>query len=114
MRRYLILCLFLSIDSFACLNDFDPHHLEMLSDAEEKKYATEVNHAVQMILEKKYKEAITAFLELEKKYPDRYQTATNLGTAYELVGQIDDALVWIEKGIKLNPSSHEGDRMASL
>jgi TolA-binding protein len=85
MRRYLILFLFLSIDSFACLNDFDPNHLKMLSDAEEKRYAIEVNHAVLMILDKKYKEAITAFLELEKKYPDRYETATNLRTAYELV-----------------------------
>lgn len=108
MRKYLILCLFLSFNSFACLNEFDSHHLNRLSEAEEKKYAIEINHAVQLILEKKYKEAITVLLELEKKYPDRYETATNLGTAYELVGQIDDALVWIQKGITLNPNSHEG------
>jgi prolyl-tRNA editing enzyme YbaK/EbsC (Cys-tRNA(Pro) deacylase) len=60
MSRYLILCLFLSINSFACINEFDSNHLKTLSEAEEKKYAVEINHAVQLIRNKKYKEVIKA------------------------------------------------------
>ena len=45
---------------------------------------------------------------LERRWPGRYETATNLGTAYELLGRNDDALRWIREGIVRNPSSHVG------
>ncbi|MFT6962993.1 MAG: tetratricopeptide (TPR) repeat protein [Flammeovirgaceae bacterium] len=31
-----------------------------------------------------------------------------MGTIYELIGQADSALIWIEKSMELNPSSHKG------
>ena len=40
------------------------------------------------------------------KYPNEYNLIANLGTAYELNGQLDSALYYINKGFKLNPTSH--------
>lgn len=53
-------------------------------------------------------EALSVFQQLEKEAPGRYQTATNLGTCYELTGDDAEALVWIREGIKRNPESHDG------
>lgn len=59
-----------------------------------------------LILLKEYKEAIKLYLEIEKIEPNRYSTASNLGTAYELLGQNENALKWIKKSVKLDPKSH--------
>lgn len=56
----------------------------------------------------RYTEAKQVFLQIEKKRPGLYQTAANLGTAYELLGQNDSALIWIAKAIRINPQSHVG------
>lgn len=47
-------------------------------------------------------------LSLYREYPEEYQLAANLGTAYELCGHVDSALKYIEKGIELNPNAHRG------
>ncbi|MCE3226798.1 MAG: hypothetical protein K0S32_1349 [Bacteroidetes bacterium] len=54
------------------------------------------------------------FIEIENKSPGRYMTASNLGTAYELLGQNDSAYYWIDKAIKMNPGSHEGSEWIHL
>ncbi len=55
------------------------------------------------------------FLEAsEKKRPGRYQTAANLGTAYELTGNLVQARRWIKEGIARDPSSHEGTEWLHL
>lgn len=45
---------------------------------------------------------------LERKYPGRYESAANIGTAYELMGRNEDALKWISEGLKRNPADHYG------
>jgi tetratricopeptide (TPR) repeat protein len=59
-----------------------------------------------LILLKKYDEAIKLYLEIEKIKPNRYSTASNIGTAYELIGQNENALKWIKKSVELDPESH--------
>jgi len=59
-----------------------------------------------LIVQGKYEEAIQLYLGIEKAYPNRYSTASNIGTAYELSGQNEKALQWIKKAIMLDPSSH--------
>ena len=59
------------------------------------------------ILLQKYDEAIKIFLEIEKIQPNRYSTASNLGTAYELIGQNENALKWISKSVEIDPKSHK-------
>jgi hypothetical protein len=60
-----------------------------------------------LIILKKYDQAIQLYLNIEKIQPNRYSTASNIGTAYELVGQNENALKWIEKAIEINPESHD-------
>lgn len=63
---------------------------------------------VVLVLLKKYNEAITLYLEIEKKKPNRYSTASNIGTAYELVGQNEKALKWIKRAVEIDADSHFG------
>lgn len=53
-------------------------------------------------------EAADLLEKLEKEKPGEYFIAANLGTAYELTGKNEEALRWIEEGIRRNPDSHEG------
>lgn len=54
------------------------------------------------------KRAIPLLEEIERRYPSLYHTATNLGTAHELDGNLELALKWIQEGIRRNPKSHGG------
>jgi len=45
---------------------------------------------------------------LIKLYPTEYNVVANLGTAFELKGKLDSALILIRKGYELNPDSHRG------
>ncbi|WP_456313388.1 tetratricopeptide repeat protein [Pseudomonas shirazensis] len=61
-----------------------------------------------LILEKKYDEALSLYLKIERLEPNRYSTASNIGTLYELMGKNEEALKWINKSITINPKSHNG------
>lgn len=54
----------------------------------------------------KYKEAKEIYLEIETLKPGRFETAANLGTVYELLGEYRNALRWIKTAIKIEPLSH--------
>lgn len=60
-----------------------------------------------LILQKKYKEALDLYFGIEKTNPNRYSTASNIGTIYELIGENRKALEWINKSIQINPKSHK-------
>ena len=68
------------------------------------KYLTE--KGIVLIVQKDYKNAIKLYLEIEKKTPNLYSTASNLGTAYELAGDNENALKWISRALEINPDSH--------
>lgn len=53
-------------------------------------------------------EAVELLEQLEKEKTGQYFIAANLGTAYELAGKNEQALRWINEGIRRNPHSHEG------
>lgn len=61
-----------------------------------------------LIIQGKYQEAIGLYKRIEKLEPNRYSTASNIGTAYELIGNNSEALKWIEKAVEINPNSHYG------
>lgn len=67
-----------------------------------------------LVLQKKYSEALNLYLEIEKMQPNRYATASNIGTIYELIGDNKKAHEWISKAIKINPKSHEGSEWLHL
>lgn len=61
---------------------------------------------VKELLTGNHDHAIAILEQLEAEQPGRYGTAANLGTAYELKGDLDSALKWIQEGIRRNPDSH--------
>jgi hypothetical protein len=60
-----------------------------------------------LILLKEYDQAIKIYLDIENLQAGRYSTASNLGTAYELIGQNESALKWIKKAVEIDPTSHK-------
>ena len=59
-------------------------------------------------------EAVALLQKLEKEQPGKYFVAANLGTAYELAGDNENAAHWIAEGIRRNPESHEGTEWLHL
>lgn len=74
----------------------------------EKNYMLLSDYTVSLMKLGKEKEALEILIELYKHYPNDYIIAANLGTAYELNGQVDSALKYIKRDISLNPNDHEG------
>ncbi|WP_438965232.1 tetratricopeptide repeat protein [Flavobacterium sp.] len=136
MKKIIILFLLVYIKSFACLNGdtkvltngvfiyedregiipyghfFYAENFEKLKKELDSLY-TKTNNldylsdiGYVLTVERKYNEAIHLFLEIEKKQPNRYSTASNIGTLYELIGNNEEALKWITKAVKINPDSH--------
>lgn len=66
-----------------------------------------IEKGVVYIIQGKYQKAIDLYLDIEKLKPNQYSTASNIGTAYELIGDNKNALKWITKALELNPNSHE-------
>jgi tetratricopeptide (TPR) repeat protein len=66
------------------------------------------NVAVALVHLGRYREALKIFEKVEKRYSGKYVTAANLGTTYELLGQNDQALRWINEGLSREPESHYG------
>jgi tetratricopeptide (TPR) repeat protein len=75
---------------------------------QEHSYMLLSDYAVALLKLGKRKEALAIFIQLYMHYPNEYQIASNLGTAYELNGQADSALKYIKRGMELNPADHEG------
>ncbi len=127
----------IGIDGFSCVNEYrtrlsgeiryqepldgrvytwhpDTTKLRMQANAYLKHYQETdsiiylSNYGAKLIWLGEYELAKTIFLGIEKNYPNQYATASNLGTIYELLGVNDSALVWIRRGIALNPDSHQG------
>lgn len=66
------------------------------------------DQGVILIVLGKYQEAIDLYKKIESIKPGRYSTASNIGTAYELIGNNEEALKWIRKAVEIDPKSHFG------
>jgi tetratricopeptide (TPR) repeat protein len=75
-------------------------------DADSIEYLSD--YAATLVFLSHYAEAKSIYEGIEQVSPDRYTTASNLGTIYELIGMPDSALYWINRSIELNPASHGG------
>jgi tetratricopeptide (TPR) repeat protein len=72
------------------------------------------DYSVLLLKAGKTKESLDILHELSKHYPNEYQIAANLGTAYELNGDINKAIQFIKRGIELNPNSHDGSEWVHI
>jgi tetratricopeptide (TPR) repeat protein len=128
-RRQLFLILsmlsWLAMPAAACVNTFETEIHALLSqknDAGAEKVVADLeakyrkdptlehanDAAVARLLMGRREEAIRLLLETESKYPGKAIVAANLGTAYELSGNLDQALRWIREGVKRDPAHHHG------
>lgn len=62
----------------------------------------------------RFDEALGLAKWLNHKHPNEYQVVSNLGTLYEITGNLDSAYFYIHKGLKLNPDSHDGSEWVHL
>ena len=58
--------------------------------------------------------AVEILESVEKSHPGEYRVAANLGTAYELSGDLQKAKQWIREGMRRNPESHHGTEWLHL
>ena len=82
-------------------------HLLIQTSTNEPEFEEEIQ-ALEWIAEGKTDEAIELLLKLEEESPNNYSTAANLGVAYELAGDLNNALKWVRTCIDRNPESHHG------
>lgn len=75
---------------------------------ERDNFKNESNIALYYMKLGKVKEALDILIPLQKEHPEEYVIIANLGTAYELDGQLQNALKFIKKGYEINPESHYG------
>jgi tetratricopeptide (TPR) repeat protein len=85
-----------------------------LSVGSKRDYQSRLDYGAALTLTHRYSEAVAALVALENEFPGRYETAANLGTAYELVGNLSKAIEWIREGIRRNANSHEGTEWLHL
>jgi len=94
---------------YALRKNIQPEGIEMEAQL---RGATDFNdrsdYSVALMYLGRAKEAIELLEKLEKEKPGEYFIAANLGTAYELAGNNEQALRWIKEGIHRNADSHEG------
>jgi tetratricopeptide (TPR) repeat protein len=72
------------------------------------RYQDISDYAVALLRHGDYQQSRDLLEPLAAKHPDEYIIAANLGTAYELTGDLPNALKWIRRGIELNPQAHDG------
>lgn len=80
----------------------------------EKDYKLLSDYAVFLLKAGRIEESLEILKTLSRHYPSEYQIAANLGTAYELSGNVELAIQFIKKGIALNPDSHGGSEWVHL
>lgn len=72
------------------------------------------DRAACLIYDGKYRDAIVLLVRAESMSSREYIIAANLGTAYELDGNLPLAIKWIEEGIRRNPQAHRGTEWLHL
>ncbi|NOQ70986.1 MAG: hypothetical protein GQ574_03230 [Crocinitomix sp.] len=72
------------------------------------------DYAVLLMKAGKIEASLALLIELNRNLPNEYQIAANLGTAYELNGELDSAIHYINRGMELNPEAHEGSEWVHI
>jgi tetratricopeptide (TPR) repeat protein len=72
------------------------------------------DYAVLLLKSGKHKLALDLMQVLYHNHSDQYQLAANLGTAFEINGNLDSALFYIKRGMELNPDAHEGSEWVHI
>lgn len=82
--------------------------LKQRSAKEPDNHQLRNDYAVMLVRAGELTEALAVLNDIEATKPGLYPTAANLGTVYELSGDVEKALHWIQEGLARNPQSHSG------
>src|SRR5262245_36666098 len=74
----------------------------------DERYKARSDMAATLVYKGETAKAIEILTEVEKEKPGEYIVAANLGTAYELHGDLASAHKWISEAIKRNANAHYG------
>lgn len=96
---------FNSPDTGSAKEYLDQHPLSKINSYD---WETQSDIAVKLAYLGRLSESLQILRRLQRSMPNDYTLAANLGTTYELLGQNDSALLYIKKGLQVNPNSHEG------
>ncbi|HEV3028936.1 MAG TPA: hypothetical protein VG457_15260 [Planctomycetota bacterium] len=77
-------------------------------------YKARSDYAAALVHRGESRKAVEILESVEAGHPGEYVVAANLGTAYELSGDLVQAHHWIQEGIRRNPRSHEGTEWLHL
>jgi hypothetical protein len=77
-------------------------------------YKGRSDYAAQLIRRGESRKAVEILESIERTTSGAYLVAANLGTAYELSGDLAKAHQWIREGIRRNPQSHDGTEWLHL
>lgn len=72
------------------------------------------DYAVILLKAGKHQLSLDIMQVLYHNHPDQYQLAANLGTAFEINGNLDSALFYINRGMELNPDAHDGSEWVHI
>ena len=93
---------------YAFKRNTKPDGIKMEADLRgSTNFSDRSNYAVALMYLGRSQEAVQLLESLEKESPGEFYVAGNLGTAYELSGNNESALKWIQEEIKRNPEAHE-------
>jgi len=141
-KIFLLLFVFISLGSKACLNlfavdsagnvrylehgffseiQFDYANIEARLKNLQKKlttgnysYQNISDYGAYLLMSGKFGDGLILFRELIKKHPDIYAICANTAVAFELNGNIDSALYWQNQARALNPYAHGGSEWIHL
>jgi tetratricopeptide (TPR) repeat protein len=82
--------------------------IEFESSSPVTDYKERNDYAVVLMSLGETEKAIEILKSIESERPNEYNTAANLGTAFELHGDLASALDWIKIGIERNRQAHRG------
>jgi hypothetical protein len=77
-------------------------------------FRAQSDYAARLIRHGASAKAVEILEAVERRHPGEYIVASNLGTAYELSGDLAKAHRWIGEGMRRNPESHEGTEWLHL
>lgn len=80
--------------------------LSELRASDDDSFQNQSNIAVVLMKLGKAKEALALLKPLIARHPKEYQLNANIGTAYELTGDLENALKYIKKGYQIFPDAH--------
>lgn len=82
--------------------------LVRVTESGKADYKTGSNMALNLMKLGRADSALRILIPLHKEFPKEYNLVANMGTAYELVGELDSALKYISLGYEMDATSHLG------